>query len=314
MDTIAINAFAIVYWQIFAYFLFAINVVISKETFGQTLASFLTAFVMELAISYGVTETRKLVFCGLYHDRPYCTPRPNEHPVLNKLSSLEAHPYFPYWLAFHICYFLAYPYSVAPEGSTLMDSFSNTISLVDWFVLAALWLVTDVIFTIYHRSNHVYNYKAHKPHHGLAHPTPYQPDDHFWIFDGTGHVVCYMCGAFTVQMAMEVIGMEMTSMVWWLGCYQWMILGQIHHGGKDVDANMVVGMEFLRQGLGFTASMTYLHDVHHQCTNYNYGMTGMGDQWIFGTLAECYPYERKADFTHAPGERAEQMRQHKKKD
>jgi len=56
---------------------------------------------------------------------------------------------------------------------------------------------------------------------------------------------------------------------------------------------MVVGMEFVRRLAGQKATMTYLHDVHHQCTNYNFGMTGLTDK-LLGTLAEGYPFARAA--------------------
>jgi len=132
---------------------------------------------------------------------------------------------------------------------------SYILNVWDHIVLLVLWMATDTCFYFYHRFNHLYLKK--------------------------GHVVCFLVGAKLLCMTMEI-----SNEVWLIGMMQWIIIGQLQHGGKTVDGTSWIFMlEPLRKLVGLK-EMALLHD-HHHTSGYpvNFGMTGHCD-YLCGSLLQ----------------------------
>jgi len=151
----------------------------------------------------------------------------------------------------------------------------------DHLVLLALWMATDTCFYCFHRFNHLCLLMIHKIHHSCALPTSCMNVEQFHALDACGHVICYLVGSKLLFFTMDI-----SFEVWLVGMMQWIIIGQMQHGGKAVDGTSWIFMlEPLRKLVGLK-EMSLLHDHHHTSgCPVNFGMTGHCD-YFGGSLRQ----------------------------
>jgi len=277
-DTVLVNIVSIPMWQAVSWFLAAIGTFVA----GFTGYSAVQALILTVFVFLAVPMWRFFIFETLFESRPYITERNEDY--------WDKEVYAGRFLFRFIIFWFIVLFACLQQWEFTVTDFV-IVSTYDHAVLCVLWIMTDLCFAVYHQFNHVYNYKRHKWHHTLAKPTALQPCEFFGfgVYDATGHVVCFLIASVITYYGMFTYN----SHQFWMGCIQWIIAGQIHHGGKDVDANIIVGLEFLRRAAGFKITMPYLHDLHHSETHCNFGMTGFGDV-LYGFCAEMPLAELRA--------------------
>ena len=142
------------------------------------------------------------------------------------------------------------------------------------------FFVTDVLFYFSHRAMHnrlVYSLLGHQEHHKLHKPTSHMVIENFTIADGLSHIM-----VFYVSYVLMLQSLHIDTFLFCLLYSQWIIIGQLQHGGKDIQLDSIPGFEFIRRGI-VKETMCFLHDKHHSLYNRNYSMTGIPDK-LFGTI------------------------------
>jgi len=213
--------------------------------------------------------TRYWLFEIYWSKMPYITPRETGTDLHNTSAGGLYH-----YLWILLAAIMFSHVKIDLKGSYILNGW-------DHIVLLALWMATDTCFYFYHRFNHLYLKKIHKIHHSCALPTSCKNVEEFHAFDACGHVICFLIGAKLLCMTMEI-----SNEVWLIGMMQWIIIGQLQHGGKAVDGTSWIFMlEPLRKLVGLK-EMALLHD-HHHTSGYpvNFGMTGHCD-YLGGSLLQ----------------------------
>jgi len=284
--TILTNIGSAAYWQLVDWAIALITQYVHTDYL--ILTSGLQSLIMLVLNTLLVVGTRFILFEGIYKNKEYVSPRKQRDH-----EDLFSYPYETFW--FLLGWFCMYNMPIESQSFEIL-TFKEHVQL------CFLWILTDCWFASYHYMNHCWFYGPktlvhHKEHHAFAKPTSWQPVDHFTTVDGSGHVLCYLIASAITQFG--VFGFS--QKIYFMAMFQWMIAGQIHHGGKDIDANIICGLEFVRRALGFHVHMAKLHDIHHTDTHYNFGMTGLFDEYVLGTYREV------------PAEHAKRMKASSKK-
>ena len=137
---------------------------------------------------------------------------------------------------------------------------------------------TDAFFYISHRSMHnrlVYTFLGHKEHHKLIKPTSHVSSETFTFSDGSTHLI-----VFWLSYSLLKHCFDFDNFLFILTFSQWVIVGQMQHGGKDIiDLDSIPFLEYSRQ-IFVKESMCMLHDRHHSLFNKNYSMTGIPDKLL----------------------------------
>jgi sterol desaturase/sphingolipid hydroxylase (fatty acid hydroxylase superfamily) len=118
---------------------------------------------------------------------------------------------------------------------------------------------------------------GHKVHHQLVKPTSHESGENFTFVDGSTHIIVYFLNYLILKRIMFF-----DDFLFVLTYSQWVIVGQLQHGGKDVvELDSIPFLEYTRRRF-VKESLCVLHDRHHTLFNKNYSMTGIPDR-IFGT-------------------------------
>lgn len=154
------------------------------------------------------------------------------------------------------------------------------LSLSDHALLLALWLLTDLFFFLLHGAMHfrwLFRTFHYAHHQGVPRPNAYIDCDRFTYIDALTHFVEYIIAYNLLSLVVPL-----SNELWLVGIYQWLIIGQLQHGGKAIRQNQLPGLEIVRRLAGVGHSFCFQHDMHHLKVSANFSMTGIYDKW-FGT-------------------------------
>ena len=59
--------------------------------------------------------------------------------------------------------------------------------------------------------------------------------------------------------------------------FQWVLVGEMQHGGKDIEIDSIPFLEYIRK-IFISENMSLLHDNHHSKFNINFSLTGFPDK------------------------------------
>jgi sterol desaturase/sphingolipid hydroxylase (fatty acid hydroxylase superfamily) len=155
------------------------------------------------------------------------------------------------------------------------------ISINDVYICILSFFVTDILFYFSHRTMHnrlVYNMLGHQEHHKLHKPTSYMIIENFTLTDGLSHIIVFYANYMLMRQIFHIDAFLFSLMY-----SQWVIIGQLQHGGKNIKLDSIPLLEYIR-GFFVKDTMCLLHDKHHSLYNKNYSMTGIPDK-VFGTIS-----------------------------
>ena len=213
---------------------------------------------------------RFTVFEVIYKSIPYISVRPSEKPCewynIYKLIRLG-----------NVISLGLVSYVIVPMD----DIVFRYISISDVYKCILSFFVTDILFYCSHRTMHnrfVYNTLGHQEHHKLHKPTSHMIIENFTLTDGMSHVVVFYVNYMLMRQIFHIDAFLVSLMY-----SQWVIIGQLQHGGKDIQLDSIPFLEYIRS-LFVKDTMCLLHDKHHSLYNKNYSMTGIPDK-VFGTIS-----------------------------
>ena len=155
------------------------------------------------------------------------------------------------------------------------------ISISDVYICILSFFVTDILFYFSHKTMHirfVYNILGHQEHHKLHKPTSYMIIENFTLTDGLSHIIVFYANYMLMRKIFH-IDVFLFSLMY----SQWVIIGQLQHGGKNIHLDSIPFLEYIRR-VFVKDTMCLLHDKHHSLYNKNYSMTGIPDK-VFGTIS-----------------------------
>ena len=155
------------------------------------------------------------------------------------------------------------------------------ISIGDIYKCVLSFFVTDIFFYFSHRTMHnrfVYNTLGHQEHHKLHKPTSYMIIENFTLTDGMSHIIVFYANYILMRQIFHIDAFLFSLMY-----SQWVIIGQLQHGGKNIQLDSIPFLEYIRSFF-VRETMCLLHDKHHSLYNKNYSMTGIPDK-VFGTIS-----------------------------
>jgi sterol desaturase/sphingolipid hydroxylase (fatty acid hydroxylase superfamily) len=235
-------------------------------TYGRTRG----AIAIAVSITVLTPTIRILVFEGLFAHVPYLTRRKKSWDIY------KPNPW---------CLYV--PLFIGPYIYWYVDSLRG-VSPWEACFASLVFVVVDCWFWVTHRLMHtriLYERLGHKRHHTLHAPTAFDAVENFTVADGLTHYLAFHMGFETVRLFTRLFGITLSQQLWALSLSQWVIVGQLQHGGKNIWIDSIPGVEWLRILTGFGQSLCNVHDLHHGLVSYNYSLTGFADV-VAGTYVE----------------------------
>ncbi len=220
---------------------------------------------------------RFLVFEVVYLNTAYITPRQDRK--WKDLCFTDMYP--PVMM---LTYVLIGQYYI---GDIKIQTQSITMFELGYCILA--FFCVDFAFYFTHRLMHVpilYRILGHKQHHVLTKPTAYDNIENFSLVDGLTHILAFDRGIRFLSYGVTVWTNRpsLSTNLWFLVFAQWIIVGELQHGGKSLSVETIPLLELSRKILRCKSNLCSLHDMHHRSFTTHYSMTGLPDK-LFGTNA-----------------------------
>lgn len=212
---------------------------------------------------------RYIVFEVIYNTYPYITDGRNDKPIewynLYRLIRIG-----------NVVSLSLVSYMVVPIDAIIF----RYISINDICKCIMSFFVTDMLFYFSHKTMHnklLYNTLGHQEHHTLHKPTSHMIIENFTLADGMSHIVVYYLNYIILRQIFQF-----DTFLFCLSYSQWIIIGQLQHGGKNIEIDSIPFLNYIRNFF-IKETMCFLHDRHHSLYNKNYSMTGIPDR-LFGTI------------------------------
>jgi len=263
---IEIPAFMI-FWQIIFVAFAMLNNVLYEAMIGipAVVNAFVRIAVIYISAGFVLIWGRYFVFEILHRDVPYATRRvvPTKMVIFSKNRFIVG--------TFIMCCgtILFYNRPFFQIG---------WLSIYDHVLLLLIWVVTDAFFFALHGAMHVpWLFKTfHYLHHqAVPRPNAFGKCEEFTPIDGLMHFVEYVIATSLINLVIPI-----SNEIWLLGVLQWLIIGQLQHGGKAIWQNQIPGLEIVRRLAGVKHSFCLQHDLHHTKVNSCFSMTGIYDKWF----------------------------------
>ena len=153
------------------------------------------------------------------------------------------------------------------------------ITVFDVCLCVTCFFITDIFFYCTHRLNHLpifYSSLGHKEHHKLVKPTSYELIENFTLADGLSHILAFCLSIIVLSQFTSIDNYQYILMF-----SQWVLVGELQHGGKDIEIDSIPFVEHIRK-LFINQNMCLIHDTHHSIYNKQYSLTGIPDK-VLGT-------------------------------